>query len=714
MKAIRLLVVSLVILVCLAFVSCDLALAPEGLEGDPSGSGSGGSSDSSTIERSLSNLVAGGSIELSGIGADTEINLTGFSLEDGIYIEVVGSRDISEGSRDIVSDILFQREDGTIIPIPDEEGNIIFHGRDLGLSQGSRIIIRRLLRLDTDLEISNVEYPDVDGLVEEFYYINPTLMGLDPREIVFVVSGSTGMQGISLLQRGMLKRVNEGVMDCELRGYTGFAVSMFKIISPNRNYRGVKLKVLNPIHMELGAAPTQITTDVNVIRVNEQDDGLPYKVVLTFTGDNAERAIRALAESQISIECLPRYLDGNHCETMVVPEFDLDGKKITYHLGSVDQDFIFTLDYSIDAFQSFLESGSVSAELAVDSEPVSVFDFADFEDEVSINARAGEIVTWAFKSDSNIMLEVNITNNSNKLRTLFHIIDPNGYSNGSIKDVPQEQNTANFSRGSGFIVASHSNGGEHDPVINLQKIYQRGIDCAVVEWDPINLNYVCVDEHCPVCNGNHKTYSHSFVAENSAILFNQTYWTSEEFAGYGRIGLASGAMIVCSENIRFNTGSMGGNSSSPYRSLQWDRNDSSRMVEIRVKRMNFEDGFLVCDISTGGSEVFTENVVMTAHSPHAWEYEDRNGGVACCEQCHIERVAVERHLSAGTYTVQTKGAIIVAVPALSYQKMCNGLLELELQSEADVLFIAPADDYDILMDFSAIGSNLIKGKMLAP
>ena len=554
---------------------------------------------------SLANLAAGGSIEIDGLDADSSIALSGFSLEDGVYIEVVG--DGSRGvSRDIVGDVfedvanLFKRQDGTYIPIPDEIGCAEFVAAAIGVVEDAKVIIHKLDKLETDLEIDPEEYPGLNGVAEEFYYINfyldPRFRGLNQKEIVLVKSGAVGAQGIAVLQRGMLNTDTEGIIDFSEKGFTGFAVNMHMVLYPESTDT-MKLNVLNPIRV--GTEAITLKNDLNVIKVEKRQDASEYKVVVSFTGDNAAEVIRNIAMDYNSLQIHPRYANGDNRLPCTFPEFDMDNCTITYHLGKVDETFIFNLDY--DSENTGFVSGSASIVLMEDPDGIEIHSLDDIDTSVSLIAESNKFTTWAFFAESPQVLEPERL--SHGFINLYSYQEGRGGGSG----IPRMLEL----QGTGFFLM-HTDAEEDVCLMTLNRATWKSIDCAAVEWDPDSLEYVCVDDDCEYCAalGKKQHYSRGFIIENRKAIFTKRYITADSFGDYGRI-IYGEDLFLEAENKVLNTQTTGGRGHYyPMGTRAWNVDDTDTMVVIELKGIYKNPDVITCNIAIDGTEDFAIDVPM--------------------------------------------------------------------------------------------------------
>ena len=649
---------------------------------------------------SLSNLAAGGSIEVNGLDADTELALSGFSLEDGVYIEVVddGSRGISRG---IVDDVvnLFRRQNGTIIPIPDSNGCAEFVAGALGVVEDAKVVIHKLDKLDLDYEIDPKEkkYEGYDRkLAEEYYYINfllPEFWDLDPEEIVIVTSGSVGAQGVSLLQNGYLNRNVNGVFDLSNKSITGFAVNMHRVLEEYGYNEVMRLHVLNPIHV--GDDPTVIDNDINVIRVDKKD-AQQYKVTISFTGSDAEDVICRIADEYQCLGTLPRYTDGSH-RSMVYPEYDPEGKTITYHLGVVDRDFIFTLIF--DSALTGFTPGNASISLSVDTDGIEIHDLDEI-DEIDFVADAPGYITWAYSASDQSIFDFERKNG--QFNGTNYCISKNGVGSCGVGDgTIRIRSNNNDEVSTGFFLIKYF-GNENDVTLfSMIRSGLKSLDCLDVEWDPETEEYVCIDDDCEYCSaaGVKKRYSGYFVFSNyEKILGDTTYWTADEYGEYGKIGFKKGGVRI-SASFHLDTGTAGnGRKAYGMSSLSWNSKNTDQQVEVCLTKILKSQNKIVCAIAFGGTTDFVTGVELFGEEETTeWEYND--GYVTRTASGQIEtRHAIETQIGpGGPYEVVVTGSVIIAVQSLNFeQTYTDGVFMTDtLPASVPVLFIAPDSDTDI-------------------
>ena len=106
---------------------------------------------------SLVSINAGGALEIDGISSRDTLELTDFSLNDGIYLEVVNpSRTlVSRGDGD--SEYLYKMQSGSFIPVPDSTGTSVFSASNLGIDKKANVIVHKMPTLDNDFIISSTE-----------------------------------------------------------------------------------------------------------------------------------------------------------------------------------------------------------------------------------------------------------------------------------------------------------------------------------------------------------------------------------------------------------------------------------------------------------------------------------------------------------------------------------------------------------------------------
>lgn len=575
------------------------------------------------VNKILNTLEKGGELVLDQIGADTEIALSDFTLEDGIYFEVVenpgatkglrsagsSKKGISKGANAFDSGKLFRRQDGSIIPIPGQDGNVSFTGEDLGLFEAGRIIIHRLMNLDDDFEILATEpqhqWHSTEAILEEYYYVSfldPRFVSLNPSEIVFVTSGA-GHQGVSILQEGMLNRNLDGVYDFSGKWFTGFAVNMFKSMIVGSE-DSIQLFIKNPIHV--GTDSKALNSHVNVIMVDERASK-DYKVVVRFSGNNASDVMRKIANSYQALQYLPRYTDGSVRAADFYPEFDLENNTITYHIGSVDRSFLFNLYFDED---TGFQPGTATVVLEEDDSDFEPFDFSNFSNEVVIKAPSNGIVTWSYKAGTEIDAQVKKT-----IEEHIHVftmnVSENGRGTGGFGGNSEHVSFSGF----GFLIFEYNGDETNVPVLTISKLEKKGLDCSAIGWDYETEDYVCIDDNCEHCSiqGYKQHYSRFFIEWNRDEIFhNALFRTANEYNGYGRIGWTVPFLVQCSENIKIVSETFGGDSRfpAPPRVIAANKDNRTEMVKLYLNQIVLSENKIVVNIAFGDPEVWYYNVEM--------------------------------------------------------------------------------------------------------
>ena len=591
---------------CLILVFCFLAVSCNQDIKDPSE----GEDEpiQGTVTESLSSLQQGGKIRIGGIGPDTAVLLSDVCLNDGVYIEV--SQKNGKGvSRGVGAENMFQREDGTLIPVPDENGNISFRGEDVGIDSDGAITVYKI-PLQDDFEIRKGEerYRNKVGLAEELYYVDFTrderFNQLDRSEIVLIKSGIVGAQGISVLQDGMLNCDIRGLLDFSEKWFDGFAVDMHLVFSTDsRDTDYMKLNVLKPVHAE--SESKVLDGDINVVYVGKQVAGQKYKVVVTFSGENAAETVRKIADDYNSLQLNPRYTDGSNRVPCVFPEFDPENRTITYHVDEVERPFMFNLDFNSDG--TGYVAGTASIRLEQDEDGIMVHDMDDADDYIEILVPAHGILTWAYEAESDGNLYglgfpsgrwAGVINRYN--------IDAGGGMGSGYSDAEEFY-------GSGFFILDNSDSDEDRVLLTLTRTVRTGIDCAVVAFNRETNDYVCVDADCPYCaaDGKKRHYSHMYIIENRSVILTDTYWSEKEFGRYGRIGWGQHFSVRTTGDVALNTGTTGGRGYGyPIGTRVWNLDDSSTMIMIELEKIYTKSGIIVCNIALDGTDDFEYGVVL--------------------------------------------------------------------------------------------------------
>ncbi len=280
------------------------------------------------------------------IDSNTELQLENIDLSKELIV-IEGDFSNSSNRRGLESsDTFFKRQDGSIIPVPDEDNKAIFYGYDLNVSGPTPIKIKRL-PIDDDFEINEEECKANTGTVatEEYYYVNladEKWKDLDRKNIVVTSYPQDGNNSISLIRRGYKDRSALGVLDFSKE--KGFGLDFSAVLN------AAKVYVLSPIQMEAGKDYT-IDNDVAIYWIKANNES--YKLTLSKDAESLQA----------------RYFDGCFLENAPVPFYN--GDSVEYELTAPSNDFIVTV-YGAKGATVKLEkssrSGVYGSELKEDSD----------------------------------------------------------------------------------------------------------------------------------------------------------------------------------------------------------------------------------------------------------------------------------------------------------------------------------------------------------
>lgn len=668
---------------CLLFISCDPSVPskePEGIK--------------ETVDQSLKNLEAGGSIEIDNVGSDTEFNLSEFSLEDGIFIEIVNSKGKAIGSsKAIDSPNFFQRQDGSIMPIPDSNGKISFKGDELGLVNGVKVIINRLLHLDTDFQISTQEYAGTGKRVaEEYYYVNFLLSGLNPKEVVLVEAGR-GAHNIRLVQRGMLNKDISGVLDLSQYALTGFAVNMYLGLDESDPNQKMTLHILNPINVT--ETPQSLTEKLNVIKVSEQSSTSDKMIVIKF---NNPEIVMNIALSTSALLTKPRWLEPKivndkkitNRSVNIIPEYDLDTNTIIYHLGKVDESFIFNLDWE-EAGYNYESDGAEIYIKDDDTEWAGFNVISDIDNPIKISSKHGKLVTWAFKS--NRFYNVYVENKYRVDRTrMYYINDYMGGGSGLLREfffnTDSYGDVDDSEMFTGYILINCVGKSTDEEVIALKNADNLGIDCAHVVFNPDigeYGTYQCTDPDCG------KTYSIPYLEACYKNIFKGTFVDPADniFGVFGTIYHTEEGLIDNSGIDRHGDNGTAVDYRMKERTILIDGTErwiEARLQEIILNEPN-EDKKLVYDVYWYEQPNTPIRVTFVLDCDHNWQDTnpteiDANHYLIHCQNCEETRLAKSLLLSSEEqdgYAVYIESVpTVILVPATGDYLVFNEKTRIEL------------------------------------
>ena len=351
---------------------------------------------------SLVSINAGGALEIDGISSRDTLELTDFSLNDGIYLEVVNpSRTlVSRGDGD--SEYLYKMQSGSFIPVPDSTGTSVFSASNLGIDKKANVIVHKMPTLDNDFIISSTEdaYVGKRGLVEEYYYVDlndPRWSDLDRSEIVVSLDREGG-GAFQVIQHGIISRSNNGVLDFSDPSIDGFGVYVYSVFDGLSQTEYCKVQIKNPLHPD--SSPVTLVDSIPVLLVDKQEHG-EYKLEIAFSGDDAQ----AVSKEVMNLGFFDTsHTDGSIMPKCVIKELDYDNCKMILHLGSVEEPFVLTLGMR-SALSGF--SGASATIRLLKDEPGIVFhDISNLEDPIIVQSSSNGCAIWVFKSEIEQEIEI--------------------------------------------------------------------------------------------------------------------------------------------------------------------------------------------------------------------------------------------------------------------------------------------------------------------
>ena len=638
----------------------------------------------------LSSLEKGGTLGIKGVTSRTRLELTDFSLKDGVYIEVGKSRGIS--SRGDSDESLYEKQSGSFIPVPDESGTAAFSASSLKIGKEADVTVHKMPNLDDDFMISNEEpvYVGKRGLVEEYYYVDfsdPRWAGLDRSEIVVLMTRNGAGQG-KIIQHGMLSRSLYGVFDFSDPLIEGFGVYLYSILTGDSDsFIGVSL--VNPMHP--GAGPITLTEDWSTLLIDRQGSG-QYKLEIAVTGDNAQAVAKALYYSGFTDIYLT---DGNSRPGLIIKELDYENCVLTYHLGEVNEDFLLTL--GMESSYTGFSGGNATLRLLKDEPGIEYHDISNLENPIIVQSDSDVSFIWAFKSDIEQEIEVVNQYKGGNYSSSVSIYNP---------PLPPEKS---MPRPNGFFLVTPDSIGclslfseELEAGTNLFMIkkasqqYNMKLECDEIQWDEVSATYVCSSDDCAACNsaGQKRHYNILALLFSKSIL-NGCYVTEESYVGYGRIGYENGDTIRLMDSDMVLDSSTTGNLSAgdSYGTYAWSSADTSKKVEIRLKKLSVSGKKIVCDITLGDTEKHSD-VVMTLYHDHVWSFSE---GVATCGSCGEKRSCVSLNVGpGGPYNITVNGSVILYIPENNYSVTINGsFVTPELNNTVAAYLITTTSGYSI-------------------
>ena len=674
----------LLLVLALLFVSCDNEEVKTPESNDDSGAAV---VEKGLVTIDLSDLKSGQSITKTVTG-DVEFQLEGLDFSDGVVIidgDFIGaSKSIGRSIGE--NDSLFKREDGTFIPVPDENKMSRFLGSDINILDLTTLHFKKL-KLDDDFSISLDEYPGRVGVEEEFYYLdflNPKWRNLDKSEVVFWLH-NMGHYGLSAIHWGLLGKEHNPKMVFDFSDpifFFGLGIDLYAVLdkdSPDQNFN---LYVLSPIKLELNKE-IQINGDqlVNVFKVlASENKGDSYKAVLRFSPEDYSKL------DYRSLHVCARYYNGSLRDDELVPFFIDSSSTVELEIGRVYDDFIFTLDLSYGEDVGF---SSISIEL-VESEKKDIYE----------DLKTGESKTFKAYDDSNkqtvafktsdrwpveiewapnvVMVEQFFSGNKNSFGT--------GFSHGSIT---LEKNV-NYC----FIVEFKDGykPQKEDTLFTISPREYTELKCDV-KYNGKG-DYLC--EGCENCEDEGFLLEQIKINENG--ILKGAYWTSVPLdEKYGKVGYINGNRILTDSSIALNSTTTGNLGHGPFGTLAMDKDNVNNSIDVRVIEIHPRDKEIVADVKIDDGKTYY-NVVMKYEHYHLWNVND-DETVKCCE-CGEIRYSAGMEIKAGIqYIMDSNEDFSIWLEEMPeeefHYKAGNGLMAPVAPVGLSIRLIAPAVDKHI-------------------
>lgn len=571
----------------------------------------------------LSSMLPGETIKKS-IGNDSVLDFKGINLSDGAIIidgDFTSSRRLEESEKDMN---VFKRQDGTFIPVPDEESNTKITSEDIGVNGTSEIVIKKD-NPHIDFAIKAEEYPGETGAKEEFYYVDfsdERWSNLNKEGIVIVKTGEMS-NTLSIVQREMGYKNPNGVFDFSEVKTNGFGIDLYAVIDANNTEAHTKVFVTNPI--EITEDATVITNDVSVFKVSEKKDGKNYKAVMTLS----EESYKAIENS--TVFAFSRYFDGTFRDYELVPYFNDVNHSIEYEIGTVDKDFIFNVN-------SYFNEG-VTKEATIKLVPSeidgSVYTSYSNGSQIELTAKGtSKIQVFPIRIENNSEFSLEYDNDKSQV-TLYHT---NKYSQGTVmtSSVKMNEKTSCI-----IIVRCSDNPADGETLVTIKPKEEFELKCDVYFKDG---KYVC--DGCENCNYNGTILYDIF----SNGVMKGTYWIETKSEKYGSIEYVDGMSIENSKGIFLDQGTSGNLGLSYFGTYRYSTENPKNSIDIRVKEIHPTKGEIIVDVTFDGKEDTKEiDVVMIKGSSHSHIWEVKDETHVRCSECNEVRNAYITSISSGDY-----------------------------------------------------------------
>lgn len=314
-----------------------------------------------------------------------------FTLRDGIVISKASSRAISEtGTK------YFKTGNGSLIPLPNKDKKITISAADLDITSNTDVYIGKY-NVESDFMISakEMETKNKRGFYDEYYYVDLTdekWSSLKKDDIVVRQTSHPGDGSYSVLINESSYSNNKNVLN--LDGAEGFAV--YQYTSREAGFNSIpdcKIHVVNPIDLSVGKE-VEVKDLFSVLRIPATNDQKEYCVTVTGLSKETVESIAGVYYFTNNNITRSFIRDG------VIPYCYPEEGKIIYHIGQVNDSFMFDLNF--EPYYTKLDNISVKVKLEenkyvpnVDNY-INLSEFVDGSLDIKAPYTSSDYITLAF------------------------------------------------------------------------------------------------------------------------------------------------------------------------------------------------------------------------------------------------------------------------------------------------------------------------------
>lgn len=641
------------------------------------------------------------------LSENTELNLSGLSLENGFYFSSFDSNPATKGVKEPESSKnLFKTQDGSFIAIPDKNNKAIVRGKQLGVySDDVEVYIYKFASTDSDLSINSDEskYENLAvRTVDEFYYINldtdPRFNTLKKDDIVFIAPAYGGYCEASIISylydSKDMKSVHD-FSDCSDFGlymylsYGQQSESQQDDQQPSQwNYT---IHILNTTSIPEDAKGVSIENEISVLKVENLTSGSYYTIKAVCS---SYQIARDLMNNLASV----RYTDGRtrNCLIPYVRKDESSNYVVTIYMGAFDGDFIF--DYV-----PFVESAG-SINFTIEDSDASAFPILlnlttmghNGADDGKIIAFDSSTMTDGFYTVPYVYSGKCVISNNSPIDPISNC-ELGQYSFCSGYPKGPSYHSDNTCRG--FFVFDLANLADKQVFFSMSSDAEKYISASHIKYDR-EQKYVD-DNNQLVC-----TYGDILNLYEYTSFVNRKCVNKDK--GVSIKGLINGSFDNEGQEIPFtSSANVVGPNQEFGQKLSYSENANINLVYYLQEAWFDNSGKVTkikCDVQVNlgpktaedAPDASFDGLILDYVHEHDWQIiDDFTVECECGKKCnYISRFINEGTVSMTTSALRNKDNVEVWVPDLNYiVSLPNGTVTFPpLEQGAEVFFISPSDN----------------------